>query len=137
MSPGTTEQRWHRVLFAFCLLALSMAAMGYWLYELQQQQTEDRRTGAQINCRNNQAQDDVLRAILRPSVESDDPISPEEEVQLAHTYERVLGKTPGDKSIHQQRVELVEHLMAPLGGYTTNSKEQKALCEKRLKASGL
>ena len=122
---------------AFFILAVAMSAMGYWLFELQQQQTEDRRTGAQINCRNNQAQDDVLRAILRPSVESDDPISPEEKVQLEHTYERVLGKTPGDKSVHQQRVELVEHLMAPLGGYTTNAKEQAALCEKRLKASGL
>jgi hypothetical protein len=137
MSPTSSTKRWRGVQLAFFMLALSMAGMGYWLYDLQQQQTDDRRNGAEINCRNNQAQDDVLRAILRPSVESTDPVSEEEKVQLKHTYERVLGKTPGNKTVKEQRLELVEHLMAPLGGYTTNAKEQKALCEQRLKASGL
>jgi hypothetical protein len=137
MSPTTSDRRWRKLIAAFVIIVVANAAMGYWLFSIQQQQTEDRRNGAEINCRNNQAQDDVLRAILRPSVESTDPVSPEEKVQLEHTYERVLGKTPGDKTVKEQRLELVEHLMAPLGGYTTNAKEQKALCEQRLKASGL
>jgi hypothetical protein len=137
MSPTTSDRRWRKLIAAFVIIVVANAAMGYWLFSIQQQQTEDRRNGAEINCRNNQAQDDVLRAILRPSVESTDPVSPEEKVQLEHTYERVLGKTPGDKTVKEQRLELVEHLMAPLGGYTTTPAEQKALCERRLKASGL
>jgi hypothetical protein len=137
MSPTTSTRRWRGVQLAFFLLAFSFAAMGYWLYDISQQQTEDRRNGALTNCRNNQAQDNVLRAILRSSVESDDPTPPAEAERLRHTYERVLGRTPGDKSLKEMRLELVEHLMEPLGGYRTNTEEQRNLCEKRLRESGL
>ena len=98
---------------------------------------EGRRAGSLFSCRGNQAQDDVLRSMLEPSVESDDPVSREEANQLRHTYERVMERTPGNKPLKQLRLELVERLMEPLGGYRATSAEKKALCAAQLRRSNL
>lgn len=137
MSPTSSTKRWRGVQAAFVILVVASTVMGYMLWRTIEQQNEDRRVGALQNCRGNQAQDNVLRAILRPSVESDDPTPPAEVERLRHTYERVLGRTPGDRTPREMRLVLVEHLMEPLGGYRTNTREQRELCEKRLRDSGL
>lgn len=122
------------------IVALTVLAIGVALYvnfKSQSDITEGRAIASLDNCRGNQAQDDVLRSMLKPSIEADDPISQEEIDRLRHTYERVLGRTPGDKPLKQVRLELVEHLMEPLGGYQTTPKEQKQQCLERLRRARL
>lgn len=137
MSPLSTKSRWAAMRLAFLILAVANAAALYWLWESARLRDEDRRAAIIAICRNNHAQDNVLRAILRPSIDSEDPVTARERLRLVHTYERVLGKTPGDKSVRQMRLELVEHLMRPLGGFRTNTREQRAACERQLRTAGL
>jgi hypothetical protein len=147
LSPETVEwlrtmargnRRFIQILGLLILILLIAVLGGFYAIDRSARVSKENRVAASLeNCRGNHAQDNVLRAILAPSVESNDRVSEEEEIRLRHTYERVLRKSPGNKSLRRMRLELVEHLMRPLGGFRTTPEEQREQCVRRLRIAGL
>jgi hypothetical protein len=79
---------------------------------------ESRETGLRINCRNNTAQDDVLRAVLLASIQA----------------RRDRGVN-GDRLTADEAERLATTLMEPLGGLTPTEKQKQERCERQVERS--
>lgn len=144
MSSTTSTKRWRSYLpvIGYVLIVAAMAVMGAFLWQTIQQRDVDRTNATILNCHRNQAQDEVLRVLIRTSIDQQGPATQDEEIRLEQTYQRILKKSPVDEkgkplSVREMRIQLSENLLAPVGGLRATKPELQAQCDRQLREAGL
>lgn len=120
VKPGTKRDRrwlrdnWYRDVWLFIVTVIVLGA-ALKTADLAGDFAQGRKDNVIELCRNNQAQDDVLRTILNTSLEQ----------------QRVNPRTDAPLS-YEESVALAEQLMAPLGGLRLTDVERRDRCQRQV-----